>query len=405
MKLERIKLDALTCDPANVRKHDQRNLDAIKGSLQRFGQQHPIIVDAAGVIRAGNGRYMAMRALGWSECDIVRSDLKGSEATAFAIADNRTAELATWDDDALAQQLAALQIEDEALALATGYDAKEIEALALDASELVEDEVPEPPADPITKPGDLWLLGDHRLLCGDSTKAEDVARLMDGRKADLCFTSPPYGAGNVAKLRDHYVRGATKRESFYDQHEDDPESWPSLMADWYDAFRPVSECIVCNVQMLADNKRALVAWLAERSADLCDVIVWDKVNAAPQMQANVLSNAFEFCFVFGGNSSRAIPFADFHGTLSNVLRLDPRGKNDQADKHRAVFPVELPAWFIQTLCKEARSVVDPFCGTGTTLVAAEQLGRTCYGMEISPAYCDVIVQRWETLTGRKATRA
>lgn len=130
MKLERTKLDALICDPANVRKHDQRNLDAIKASLQRFGQQHPIIVDAAGVIRAGNGRYMAMRALGWSECDIVRTDLSGSEATAFAIADNRTAELAEWDEDALAQQLAALQIEDEALALATGYDAKEIEALA-----------------------------------------------------------------------------------------------------------------------------------------------------------------------------------------------------------------------------------------------------------------------------------
>jgi ParB-like chromosome segregation protein Spo0J len=130
MKLERAKLDALTCDPANVRKHDQRNLDAIKGSLQRFGQQHPIIVDGDGIIRAGNGRYMAMRALGWSECDIVRTALKGAEATAFAIADNRTAELASWDDEALAQQLAALQIEDEELALATGYDESEIESLA-----------------------------------------------------------------------------------------------------------------------------------------------------------------------------------------------------------------------------------------------------------------------------------
>ncbi len=150
MKLERTKLDALTCDPANVRKHDQRNLDAIKASLQRFGQQHPIIVDAAGVIRAGNGRYMAMRALGWSECDIVRTDLKGSEATAFAIADNRTAELATWDDDALAQQLAALQIEDEELALATGYDEKEIAALALDN---VEQEAPASSAEEIDVDG------------------------------------------------------------------------------------------------------------------------------------------------------------------------------------------------------------------------------------------------------------
>jgi DNA modification methylase len=228
---------------------------------------------------------------------------------------------------------------------------------------------------------------------------------MAGAKADLCFTSPPYGAANVAKLRDHYVPGAAKRESFYDQHEDDPDSWPDLMDGWFAAFRPVSECVICNVQMLADNKRALVRWLAERADDLVDVIVWDKVNAAPQMQANVLSNTFEFCFVFGGNASRAIPFADFHGTLSNVLRLDPRGKNDQADKHRAVFPLELPAWFIQSLCREAKTVADPFCGTGTTLIASEQLGRKCYGMEISPAYCDVIVKRWQDFTGKKARHA
>ena len=243
--------------------------------------------------------------------------------------------------------------------------------------------------------GDLWLVGEHRLLCGDSTNAEDVGRLMAGAKADLCFTSPPYGADKSAKLRDHYVRGAEKRESFYDQHEDDPNTWPLLMDRWYDAIKPVSECVVCNVQMLADNKRSLVVWLAKRAADLCDVIVWDKINAAPQMQSNVLSNAFEFCFVFGGNASRAIPFADFHGTLSNVLRLDPRGKNDQADMHRAVFPLELPAWFMQTLCKQARSVVDPFCGTGTTLIVAEQLRRKCYGMEISPAYCAVILERMQ----------
>ena len=404
MRTERVTVASLLFDPANVRKHGERNLDAIKASLARFGQQKPIVVDADGIVRAGNGTLMAAKALGWDEIEIVRTNLRGAEATAYAIADNRTAELAEWDEGALAEQLAALQIDDEALAEATGFDASEIERMALPV-DVVEDEVPEVPVEPITKPGDLWILGEHRLLCGDSTKPEDVERLMAGAKADLCFTSPPYGAANVAKLRDHYVPGAAKRESFYDQHEDDPDSWPDLMAGWFAAFRPVSECVICNVQMLADNKRAMVRWLAERSDDLVDVIVWDKVNAAPQMQANVLSNAFEFCFVFGGNASRAIPFADFHGTLSNVLRLGPPRKNDQADKHRAVFPLELPAWFMQSLCREAKAVADPFCGTGTTLIAAEQLGRKCYGMEISPAYCDVIVKRWETLTGKKATLA
>ena len=248
--------------------------------------------------------------------------------------------------------------------------------------------------------GQIWQLGDHRLMCGDSTNADDAARLMNGEKADLCFTSPPYGAGNVAKLRDHHISGANKRESFYDQHKDDPDSWPSLMSKWYNTFRPISECVVCNVQMLADNKRALISWLFERIDDLCDVIIWDKVNGAPQMQKNVLTNSFEFCFVFGGNSSRTIPFADFQGSISNIFRLDHRESNKFSDMHRAVFPSELPTWFIKTLCKKAKSIVDPFCGTGTTLVVAEKLNRKCYGMEISPAYVALTLERWSQATGK-----
>lgn len=127
MKTERVKLADLTPDPGNVRKHDQRNIDAIKASLQRFGQQHPIIVDADNIIRAGNGRFTAMRSLGWSECDVVRTSLKGPDAVAFAIADNRTAELAAWDDDALQQQLAAIATYDEDLLKATGFDAASLE--------------------------------------------------------------------------------------------------------------------------------------------------------------------------------------------------------------------------------------------------------------------------------------
>jgi DNA modification methylase len=402
-ELRRVPASDLRPNPKNWRTHPKAQADALRGVLAEIG-----IADAVLARELDDGSLMLLDGH-------LRLETMADQTIPVLVLDVDEAEgdkvLATLDPLAAMAESDAAKLDSILREVDTGSPELQqmLADLAEDAGlyqdgdkEVVEDEVPEPPANPITNPGDLWLLGDHRLLCGDSTKAEDVERLMAGAKADLCFTSPPYGAGNVAKLRDHYVRGATKRESFYDQHEDDPESWPSLMAGWYDAFRPVSECVVCNVQMLADNKRALVAWLAERAADLCDVIVWDKVNAAPQMQANVLSNAFEFCFVFGGNASRAIPFADFHGTLSNVLRLDPRGKNDQADKHRAVFPVELPAWFIQTLCKEARSVVDPFCGTGTTLIAAEQLGRKCYGMEISPAYCDVIVKRWETLTGKKA---
>jgi DNA modification methylase len=395
----------LLANPFNHRRHPDKQRKAVAASIREIGFVKSVIVNrTTGHVIDGHERIMQALAQGEDTMvDVEYVELSEEKEKLALLILDKTSELATVDNASLEALVGDVQTAEQDLAdLITAMSQ---EAGLLDgpgAGEVTEDEVPEPPVDPITKPGDLWLLGEHRLLCGDSTKAEDVERLMAGAKADLCFTSPPYGVAKSAKLRDHYVPGAAKRESFYDQHEDDPDSWPDLMAGWFAAFRPVSECVICNVQMLADNKRAMVRWLAERSDDLVDVIVWDKVNAAPQMQANVLSNAFEFCFVFGGNASRAIPFADFHGTLSNVLRLDPRGKNDHADKHRAVFPLELPAWFMQSLCREAKAVADPFCGTGTTLIAAEQLGRKCYGMEISPAYCDVIVKRWETLTGKKA---
>ncbi len=389
MKLERTKLDALTCDPANVRKHDQRNLDAIRGSLQRFGQQHPIIVDAAGVIRAGNGRYMAMRALGWSECDIVRSELTGSEATAFAIADNRTAELATWDDDALAQQLAALQIEDEALALATGYDAKEIEALALDASELVEDEVPEPPADPITKPGDLWLLGDHRLLCGDSTKAEDVARLMAGAKAGMMVTDPPYGVNYDPEMRE-------TAKSIGKIANDDRASW----RDAWDLFGG-DVAYVWHASLFTSVVLADLEAVGLRHVSM---IIWKKPYATFSM-ANYHWQHEPCWYCVRPSGSRNWVGSPKESTVWDMTQpKDPYGRSGE---DKTPHPTQKP---VEAMARPMRNhdhplVYDPFLGSGTTLVAAEQLGRTCYGMEISPAYCDVIVKRWETLTGRKATRA
>lgn len=163
MEAESVDITTLTCDPANVRRHNERNLATIKASLQRFGQQSPLVVDQGGIVRKGNGTLEAARALGWKQISIVRTELTGAEATAYAIADNRSGDPdvgSTWDDDALAQTLAALQIEDEDLARATGFDDKDIAKLiSQTCGDVEEDEVPEPPADPITKPGDLWLLG------------------------------------------------------------------------------------------------------------------------------------------------------------------------------------------------------------------------------------------------------
>jgi len=405
MKAELVPIDSLTFDPSNVRKHGEQNLATIKASLNRFGQQKPIVVDANGVVRAGNGTLAAAKALGWKEIAVVRSTLAGSEATAYAIADNRTAELAEWDEDALAETLSALQCEDEALLDAAGFDAAELSKMIDGMAEVTEDEVPEPPAEPITKPGDLWLLGEHRLLCGNSTTEEEVARLMDGAKADLCFTSPPYALGKSVSLSGNTAMASKQR--VYDQHDDNPDEWGQLMDGWWNASLQAVESVwIVNVQPLAGNKRALMRWINARVERLIDIITWDKGHAQPPMASGVLASRYEWMIGMGKlESSRAFPLSSWRGTIQSVYEAPPQRDNQFAEIHAATMPVHVPSWIMGTLCDQTKSVYEPFCGTGTTLIAAEQLGRKCYGMEISPAYCDVIVKRWETLTGRKAELA
>jgi len=187
----------LTLDPANARSHPERNLDSIKESLTRFGQQKPIVVAPDGVVLAGNGTLVAARALGWTHIAVIVTNLAGPDARGYALADNRSAETAEWDVERLIEELRSLP---DGMAEGIGWDEGEMRRVAHDAemaiealrAELADDVVPEPPAVPVTRPGDLWLLGQHRLLCGDSTKAEDVARLMNGEKASLLATDPPY---------------------------------------------------------------------------------------------------------------------------------------------------------------------------------------------------------------------
>jgi DNA modification methylase len=434
MKTERVPIGSVQFDPANVRRHGEKNLDAIKASLSRFGQQKPIVVDADGIVRAGNGTLMAAKALGWPEVTIVRTSLKGAEATAYAIADNRTAELAEWDDDALAQTLAALQIEDEELAKATGFDDADIDAM-LAPDEVTEDEVPEPPVDPITKSGDLWILGDHRLLCGDSTKSEDVRTLMAGGRINVAFTSPPY---------------ASQRE--YDQSSGFKPIAPDDFVDWWE---PIQESVkdhltddgsfFVNIKPACEDLERLLyvfdlvvsmkrRWKWLFAEEFC----WER-NGIPQQVVRRFKNQFEPVYQFclgewkfrpkdvrhasenvpqamgkGAGDTNAARRQGKQGAVEpNEIaaglaypgnRLPTFSLNHQALGHSAAFPVGLPSFFIKAYTDKGDKIFDPFLGSGTTLIAAEQLGRKCYGMEISPAYCDVIVKRWETLTGKKATR-
>ena len=190
MNIKKVAIDSLSPDPANARKHGERNLEAIRDSLRAFGQQKPIVVDNRGVVVAGNGTLEAAKRLGWEEIDAVETDLDPARATAFGIADNRTAELAEWDDEVLKSLVDSLDDELADILALDLSDGSSLEA----ATNVEEVEIPEDP-EPITKPGDLWVMGRHRLLCGDSTSPEDVARLFEGQTASMIHADPPYGMG------------------------------------------------------------------------------------------------------------------------------------------------------------------------------------------------------------------
>lgn len=378
----------------NPRVISESAVEKVAASIQRYGWRQPIVVNGSGVILAGHTRLMAARSMRLASVPVhVARGLTPQEESAYRLADNRVADESEWDMDKLAIELRDLPGD-----LPLGFDADELARILADELPPEDDaELPEvgSDADAVSKRGEIYALGPHRLMCGDATSPEDWHSLMGNEEADVCFTSPPYGAAKVAKLRDHYERGKSKRGSFYQDHDDDPGQWLDLMRRWYGCVAPRVELVICNVQMLADNKRSMIEWLHDHRASLIDVAVWDKVNAAPQMAANVMSNAFEFMFLLGGNGSRSVPFADFHGTIKNVVRIDPRTEqNENAETHRAVMPTALALWALRDLCPKAKTVVEPFAGTGTTIIAAAQTMRVCRAMELSPAYCDVIRRRW-----------
>lgn len=390
MKTEQRKVSDLSNDPANARKHNDKNIDAIIASLRRFGQQKPIVIDRNNIVRAGNGTLEAARRLQWESIDCVVTSLNGSDAVAYAIADNRTAELAEWDEDTLAAQLNGLLTESEELALSAGFTPEEIEAmvaLAEDEPEIQEDDVPEPPVDPITKPGDLWLLGDHRLLCGDSTKAEDVERLMAGAKADLWLTDPPY---NVA-----YEGGSKKREAIANDSmsAEDFRVWLcQVFANAFSVMKPGAVFYIWHADTEGYNFRGAIIDCKQK---VRQCLVWNKNNSMFSRQDYHWKH--EPCLYGWKDGAAHQWFSDRKQTT--VLEFD---RPSRSEEHPTMKPVALIAYQIGNSLGPQGLVYDSFLGSGTTLIAAEQLGRKCYGMEISPQYCDVIVKRWENLTGRQA---
>ena len=380
------QLDPATLVPAdyNPRKISKHQAEALKRSLDRWGFVEPIVANKrTGRIVGGHQRLDGALALALPTVPVHWIDVDEASEKALNIALNQIS--GEWDEQLLSDLLLELEHDGQDLE-DLGFDADELQAIIDAAAPTPElsgdlDEVPEPPAVPITQPGDLWQLGEHRLLCGDSTKAEDVARLMGGAKADAVISDPPYGM-NYTGCGDGVqpgMRAEQRREVvpvINDQEDFDP---------------------MPTVELFGGPKEVLLwggDWFYEHLPAGGSLVVWDK---RASVEADAIPGApFE---VLWSKQRRAREFIRHPwGGWNN------KEKGDTERHHTTQKPIACMVYPIEKATKENQIIVDPFAGSGTTIIAAEQTGRRCFAMEISPAYCDVAVARYEKATGTKAER-
>jgi DNA modification methylase len=411
----------------NPRQNDA-GVDAVAASIREFGFRQPIVVDEEGVIIVGHTRYKAALKLGLEEVPVhVAIGLSPAQAKAYRIADNQTATISQWDEDKLPIELAQLQEMDFDLNL-TGFSTDELMRLLDSGSNAGQgdpDAVPEPPDEAITQPGDLWLLGKHRLLCGDSSKPEDVDRLLDGAAIHLVNTDPPYNvkveprSNNAIAAGLSSFAGATHHQSLdVARH---PEKSQPTTKKLRAKDRPLANDFVSEEEF----DRLLLAWFGNLARVLLpgrayyvwggyanvanyppvfkatglyfsQAIIWDKQH--PVLTRKDYMGAHEWCF-YGWREGAA---HQFYGPANATDLWAIKKVNPQNMIHLTEKPVELAARAMDYSSKPGENVLDLFGGSGSTLIAAEQTGRKAFLMELDPLYCDVIVQRFEQFTGQKA---
>jgi len=386
-------------DPKNARLHSEVNKEHINKSLKDLGAGRSVVIDNEDYLIAGNGVYEQAEKLGLKtkviESDgtelvvIKRTDLnyEDEKRRKLAIADNATSESSEWNFEELTDD----EIEE------WGIEEHQEEEIQLEAKE--DDFVEEVPKIPISVLGDLYEIGEHRLLCGDSTDSDELAKLMNGEKADVSFTSPPYNAGKSELLSGNTHSGDNKYDSYDDNQ--DKDDYLDLLISFTNNALLNSQYLICNIQSLAGNKIALIQYLHQFKDNFIDVAIWDKGNGAPAMAENVMTSAWEYLLFISSKdkATRAIPNGNFRGNVLNIHRDKPQRNNEFSKVHAATFPIHLPEWAMQFTKKE-QIILDQFLGTGTTMVAAHQLERKCYGMELDPKYCDVIVKRMLNLDSK-----
>lgn len=387
LKIEYLPVGALRPYERNARKHRKEDVQGIVNSIQQFGFDDPIgIWGPDNLIVEGHGRLLAAKQLGMETVPCIRLDhLNDEQRRAYALAHNKTAENSEWDLDILPEELESIvDIDMSQFGFDINFDEEQ---------EIVEDEVPEVPEEPRTKLGDIYQLGQHRLICGDSTDPAVIDRLMDGVKADCVLSDPPYGMnldtdfstikGSMKSLgRKNHTEG-NKYEKVIGDNEDFK---PELITTFFANFDYVKEMFLFGAdyfaELLPDKNKG--SWL-----------VWDKRK---ESQADAIGSEFELIWSRNKHKRRMLRH-DWFGFLSSENGADARNRVHPTQK-----PITLLVDILNQWGKDANIVVDLYGGSGSTLIACEQLKRKCYMAELDPKYCDVIVDRWEKFTGEKAVK-
>lgn len=413
---------------ANNPRRNNDGIDAVAKSLQEYGWRQPIVVDDAGVIVVGHTRFKAAQHLGMTEVPVhIATGLTTEQIKAYRIADNQTATLSAWDDDKLTSELMALQKAGYDLDL-TGFDDQRINELLHDgiAQPGDPDAVPEPPDAATTLPGDLWILGNHRLLCGDSSKTEDVDRLLAGNTIQLVNTDPPYNVKVEPRSNNAIAAGLSSFESTNHQKLDvtrHPTKAQATHKKLRAKDRPLANDFVTDeefdrlldawfghIARVLDPGRGFYIWggyanlgnypapLKHHGLYFSQAVVWDKQH--PVLTRKDMMGAYELAFYGWKEGAAHQYFGPNNATdLWAIKKVNP-----QSMVHLTEKPVELAARAIEYSSQFGENVLDLFGGSGSTLIACEQSGRNAFLMELDPLYCDVIIQRWEQFTGKKAIR-
>jgi len=377
-------------DHRNARKRTDRSASLIAESLKRFGAARSIVIDEDNRILAGNGTVEGAKAAGIQNIRVIETDgteiiavkrtgLSEDDKIGLALADNRTSDLSDWDKDML-QQLSA---EHD---LAPWFEADDLAEIMGEAEQLPTegltdaDDVPEAPEEPITKPGDVWLLGNHRVMCGDSTDVLAVGRLMNGKKADMVFTDPPYGINYQSNMR-------TKSAKFAVIENDD-----KIITDWL----PLATAFSTGFCFVWTSWKVLDKWLAVTKdfAPITNMVVWDKGGGGIGDLKKTYLTDHEIALVFNRGAEL---------TGKRIGSVWDIGKDRAAEYvHPTQKPVALVEQALDTTTTRGNVILDFFGGSGSTLIACERQNRHARLMELDPKYCDVIVKRWEQFTGNKA---